>query len=86
MRKTFGPKRDDVTVEWEGQHNEGLYGPYFSPNVIWVIKSRRIRSAGHVARMGERRGAYRVLVGEPEGKRPLERPGRRWEDFIEMDV
>ena len=63
-----------------------LYALYFSPNIILVIKSRRLRWAGHVAYMGERRGAYRALVGKPEGRRPLKGPRRRWEDNIKMDV
>jgi len=78
MRRVFGPQRDEVTVEWRKLHNEELNDLYCSPNIVRVIKSRRMRWAGHVARMGERRGAYRVLVGRPEGKRPLERPRRRW--------
>jgi hypothetical protein len=65
---------------------EGLYVLYSSPNIIRVIKSRRLRWAGHVARMGERRGAYRALVGKPEGRRPFERPRHTWEDNIKMDL
>jgi hypothetical protein len=67
-------------------HNDELHSLYSSPNIVRVIKSRRMRWAGHVARMGEGRGVYRVLVGRPEGKRPLERPKRRWEDNIKMDL
>jgi hypothetical protein len=67
-------------------HNEELIDLYSSPNIVWVIKSRRMRWAGHVARMGERRGAYRVLVGKPEGRRPLGRPRHRWEDNIKTDL
>jgi hypothetical protein len=67
-------------------HNEELNDLYSLPNIVRVVKSRRIRWAGHVARMGEERGVYRVLVGKPEGKRPLGRPRRRWEDNIKMDV
>jgi hypothetical protein len=67
-------------------HNDELHDPYSSPNIVRVIKSKRLRCAGHVARMGEGRGAYRVLVGRPEGKRPLGRPRRRWEDIIKMDL
>jgi len=85
LRGTFGPKRDEVTGEWRKPNNEELIDLYCSPNIVWVIKSRRMRWAGHVARMGERRGVYRVLVGEPVGKRPLGRPRRRWEDNIKMD-
>jgi hypothetical protein len=86
LRRIFGPKRDEVTGEWRRLHNKELYALYSSPNIIRVIKSRRLRWAGHVARMGERRGAYRVLVGKPEGRRPLERPRRRWEENIKMDL
>ena len=86
LRIIFGPKRDEVTGEWRKLHNEELKGLYSSPNIVRVIKSRRMRRAGHVTRMGEGRGVYRVLVGKPEGKRPLERPRRRWEDNIRMDI
>ena len=72
--------------EWRKLHNEELKGLYSSPNIVRVIKSRRMRWAGHVARMGQGRGVYRVLVGKPEGKRPLGRPRRRWEDNIRMDL
>ena len=72
--------------EWRKLHNEELNDLYSSPNIVRMIKSRRVRWAGHVARMGERRGVYRVLVGRPEGKRPLGRPWRRWEDNIKMDI
>ena len=86
MRKVFGPKRDEVTGEWRKLHNEELNGLYCSPNIVRVVKSRRMRWAGHVARMRERRSVYRVLVGKPEGKRPLGRPRLRWEDNIKMDL
>jgi hypothetical protein len=86
LRRIFGPKRDEVTGEWRRLHNEELYDLYSSPNIIRVIKSRRMRWAGHVACMGEGRGAYRVLVGRPEGRRPLGRNRRRWEDNIKMDL
>jgi hypothetical protein len=86
LRRIFGPKRDEVTGEWRRLHNEELYALYSSPNIIRVMKSRRLRWAGHVERMGERRGACRALVGKPEGSRPLERPRRRWEDNIKMDL
>jgi hypothetical protein len=86
LRRIFGPKRDEVTGEWKRLHNKELYALYSSPNIIRVIKSRRLRWAGHVARMGERRGAYRALVGKPEGRRPLGRSRRRWEDNIKMDL
>ena len=85
-RRIFGPKRDEVTGEWRKLHNEELKGLYLSPNIVRVIKSRRMRWTGHVACMGEGRGVYRVLVGKPEGKRPLGRPRRRWEDNIRMDL
>jgi len=80
------PTRYEVTGEWRKLHNEELNDLYCSPNIIRVRKSIRRRWAGHVARMGERRGVYRVLVGKPEGKRPLGRPRRRWEDNIKMDL
>jgi hypothetical protein len=86
LRRIFGPKRDEVTGEWRRLHNKELYALYSSPNIIRVIKSRRLRWAGHVAGMGERRGAYRALVGKPEGRRPLGRPIHRWEDNIKMDL
>ena len=85
LRRIFEPKRDEVTREWRKLHNEELNDLYSSPNIVWVIKSRRIRWARHVARKGEKRGVYTVLVGKPEGKRPLERARRRWEDNIKMD-
>jgi hypothetical protein len=86
LRRIFGPKRNEVPGEWRRLHNEKLYALYSSPNIIRVIKSRRLRWTGHVARMGERKGAYRALVGKPEGRRPLGRPRRRWEDNIKMDL
>jgi hypothetical protein len=86
LRKIFGPKRDEVTGEWRKLHNGELHNLYSSPDNIRQIKSRRIRWAGHVARMAEGRKVYRVLVGKPEGKRPLGRPRRRWEDGIKMDL
>jgi len=85
LRKVFGPKRDEVTGEWRKLHNEELNDLYSLPNIVGVVKSRRMRWAGHVARMGEDRGVHRVLVGKPEGKRPLGRPRCRWEDNIRMD-
>ena len=84
--RIFGPKRDEVTGEWRKVHNEELNDLYCSRNVVRVIKSRRMRWAVHVTRMGEVRGAYRVLVGKFEGKRPLRRPRLRWEDNIKMDL
>ena len=86
LYRIFGPKRDEVTGEWRKLHNEELNDLYCSPNIVRVIKSRRMRWAGHLARMGESRGVYRVLVGKSEGKRPLGRPRRRWEDSIKMDL
>jgi hypothetical protein len=84
LRRIFGPKSDEVTGEWRKLHNEELPGLYSSPTIVQVIKLRRMRWAGHVARMGEGKGMYRVLVGGPEGKRPLGRPRYRWEDNIQM--
>jgi hypothetical protein len=86
LRKVFGAKRDEVTGEWRKLHNEELRDLYSLPNIVRVVKSRRMRWAGHVARMGEGRGVHGVLVGRPEGKRPLGRPRRRWEDNIKMDL
>jgi len=86
LRRIFGPRMDEVTVEWRKLHKEELNGLYFSPKIVRVINSRRMRWMGHVARMGERRGVYRVSVGKPEGKRPLGRPRRRWVDNIKMDL
>jgi hypothetical protein len=86
LRRIFGPTRDEVTGEWRKLHNEELPDLYSSPSIIRIIKSRRMRWAGHVARMGEKRNAYRLLVGKPEGKRPLGRPRRRWVDNIKMDL
>jgi hypothetical protein len=86
LRRMFGTKTDEVTAEWRILHNEELNNLYSSPNIVRVIKSRRMRWAGHVARKGEGRGVYRVLVGKSEGRRPLGRPRRRWEDNIRMDL
>jgi hypothetical protein len=86
LRRIFGPKRDEVTGEWRKLHDEELHILYSSPNIIRQIKSRRMRWAGHVARLGEERNMYKVLMGKPEGKRPLERPRHRWEDGIRMDL
>ena len=91
LRSTFGHKGGEVRGEWRKLHNEELNYLYPSPNVIRVVKSRRIRLAGHVACMGDRRGVYKVmvhkvLVGKPEGKRPLGKPRRRWEDNTKMDL
>jgi len=86
LRRIFGPRKDEVTGEWRRLHNEELNDLYYSPNIVRVIKSRRMKWAGHVVRMGEERGVYRVLVGKPEGKRALGRPRRRWGDNIRMDL
>jgi hypothetical protein len=86
LRRIFGPKKDEVTGEWRKLHNKELRDLYSSPSTIRIIKSKRMRWAGHVARMEEKRNAYRLLVGKPEGKRPLGRPGRRWVDNIRMDL
>ena len=85
-RRIFGPKRGEVTREWRKVHKEELNDLCYSPNIVWAIKSIRMRWAGHVARMGERRGVYKVLVGKSEGERPLGRPRHRWEDNIKMDL
>jgi hypothetical protein len=86
LRRIFGTKRDEVTREWRKLHNEELHNLYSSPDIIRLVKSRRMMWAGHVARMGEERKVFKVLVGKPEGKRPLGRPRRRWEDGIRMDL
>jgi hypothetical protein len=86
LRRIFGPKRDEVTGEWRKLNSWELHNLYSSPDIIRQIKSRRMRWAGHVARMGERRKLYKLLVGRLEGKRPLGRPRRRWEDGIKMDL
>jgi len=86
LRRIFGPRRDEVTGKWRRLHNEELNDFYSSPYIVRVIKSRRMRWAGHMARMGEERGVYRVLVGKPEVKRPLRRPRRRCVDNIRMDL
>jgi hypothetical protein len=77
LRRIFGPRRDEVTGDWRRLHNKELNDLHSSPTIVRVIKSRRMRWAGHVARMAEERGVYRVFVGKPEGKRPLGRPRRR---------
>jgi hypothetical protein len=86
LRKICGLRRVEVTGESRRLYNEELNDLYSSPNVIGVFKSRRMRWAGHVARMGEGRGAYRILVGNPERRRELGRPRRKWEDNIKMDL
>jgi len=84
LRRIYGPKRDEVIRERRKLHNAEHNDLYSSPNIFHVIKSRRMRWAGHIVRMEERKGVYRVLVGKPGGKRPLERPRRRWEYNIKM--
>jgi hypothetical protein len=85
LRRIFGPKREE-DGSCRKFHNDEIHSLYSSPNIIRVIKSRRMRWAGHVASMGEGRGVYRLLIGKPEGKRPLGRPRRRWEDNIKMEL
>ena len=86
LRRVFEPKMDEVTGEWRKLHNDELSDLYSLPSIVWVVKSRRMRWAGHVAHMVEGRDVHRVLVGKPEGKRPLGRPRRRWEDNNKMDL
>jgi hypothetical protein len=86
LRRIFGPKRDEVTGEWRKLHNEAIRDLYFSPSVSRIIKSGRMTLAGHVAQMGEKRNAFRVLVRKPDEKRPLGRPRCRWVDRIRMDL
>jgi hypothetical protein len=86
LKRIFGPKRDEVTGGGRKLHNEELHGLYSSPSIVRVIKARRMRWAVHVADMGEVRCAYNILVGRPEGRRPLGRPRRRWEDNIKMNL
>jgi hypothetical protein len=85
LSRIFGPKRDEVTGGWRKLHNEEIHSLYSSPSIIRMIKSRRMRWTGHLARMGEKRNSCRILVGKPEGKRPLGRPRRRWVDNIKME-
>jgi hypothetical protein len=85
LRKIFGPKREEDGL-WRKFHNDELHNLYCSLNTVRVIKSRRMRWAGHVACMGEEIGVYRLLVGRSKGKRPLGRPRHRWEDNIKMDL
>jgi hypothetical protein len=86
LRRIFRPKTDEVTGDWRKLHNEELHNLYSLPNIIKMIKSRRMKWAGHLARIGAARNAYRILVGKPEGKRPLGIPTRRWVDNIKMDI
>jgi hypothetical protein len=82
LRRIFGPKRDEVTGDWRNLRNEELHNLYSSAYIIRMLKSRRMRWAGDVARMRETRNAYRILVGKREGSRPLEKPRRRWEKEV----
>jgi hypothetical protein len=86
LRRIFGPKRDEVTGEWIKLHNEELHDLYSTPSIIRILKASRMRWAEHVARMGKKRNAYRLLVGKPEERKPLGRPRRRWLDNIRMDL
>jgi hypothetical protein len=86
LRRIFGPKRDRVTGGWRKQHNEELHNLYSSPGIIRIIKLRRMRWAGHVARMGEKRNVYRLLVGKTQGKRPLGRPRREWVNIMKTNL
>jgi hypothetical protein len=86
LRRIYGPKRDEVTGEWRKLHNEELHNLYSSPDIIRQGQSRRMRWAGHVARMGQERKVCKVLVGKPKGKRPLRRPRHRWKEGIRMDL
>jgi hypothetical protein len=86
LRRIFRSKRDDVTGGWRKLHTEVFHNLYFSPSTIRMIKSRRMRWAGYLARMGEKRNAYRTLVGRPEGNKPLGTPRRRWVDNIKIDL
>jgi len=86
LRRIFGSKRDEITEEWRKLHNEELNDLYCSANIIRVVKSRRMRWAGHVARVGLRRGAYRFMVGKSEGKGPLGKPRSTWEDNVKMNL
>jgi hypothetical protein len=86
LRRIFGPKRDRLTGGWRKLHNEELHNLYSSPSIVRIIKSRRMRWAGHLARMGQKRNVYRLLVGKPEGKNPLGSSRRRWIDNIKMDL
>jgi hypothetical protein len=86
LRRIFGSKRDGVTGGWRKLYNEELHNLYSSPIIIRIINARRMRWAGHMARMGVKRNVHRLLVGKPGGKRPLGRPRRRWIDNIKMDL
>jgi hypothetical protein len=86
LRRIFGPKKDEVIGGWRKLHNKELRDLCFLPSIIRIIKSRRMRWAGHVAPMGEKRNVYKLLVGKPEGKRPLGRPSSRWVDNIKMNL
>jgi hypothetical protein len=81
LRRIFGPKREEVARDWRRLHNEELHNVYTSPDIVMMVKSRKMRWMGHGARMGEMRNAYKILTGESEGKRPLERPRHKWEQL-----
>jgi hypothetical protein len=85
LRRIFGPKRDEVIEVWRKLHNDELHNLYGSPSIIRMVKSRRMKWEGHVAPMGEKRNAYRILVGKPKGRRLLGTPRCRWEDNIKKD-
>jgi hypothetical protein len=86
LRRIFGPKRDEVTGDWRKLHNEELHNLYSSPNIVTMIKTMWMTWSGHVAGIGAKRNAYRILVGKPEGKRPLGRPRRRWMNNVKTDL
>jgi hypothetical protein len=86
LRRKFGPKRDEVMEDWRKLHNEELHNLYSLPNMIRMVKLRRMRWAGHVTRMGAKMDAYRILVGKPEEKRQLGRPRHKWVENIKMDL
>jgi hypothetical protein len=86
LRWIFGAEKDEITWEWRRLHKEELNDLYCLPNIIWVIRSRRMEWTGHMARMGDRRDVYGVLVGKPEGKRPVAIARRRWDDNIKSDI
>jgi hypothetical protein len=86
LRRIFGPKRDEMTGGWRKLHNDELHNLYSSASIIRMIKSRTMRWAGHIARMEAKRNAYRILVGNPEGKIPLGRPRLKWVDNIKMNA
>jgi hypothetical protein len=86
LRRIFGPKKDEFTGGWRKLHNKELYDLYSSSSIITIIRSRRMKQVGHIAQMGAKRNTYRLLVGKPEGRRPLGRPRCSWIDNIKMDL